>query len=518
MVTTHMNEVELKNLVGFSDLAEEPLVSFSPIHTYEQMPLVALDEAIEPLLANVPDVIHMLCFVKENCQVLKDGLTLNESASIMLYSIDWKPQENSFHVILNRTLRDENRERLKPWYLYLKLFMKSLSKLPSIHCYVYRGVQIDFSNEYPQGKTFTWWGFSLCTRSIEKFENKQFIDEKSPRTRFKIECKSAKDIRNHSLYKTTDEILLLSAQRYKVISSLDSGSGLHAIQVKEIDPYSVSSSNNVDRTSSISLSFNQRKPSISILIREASFCSVVLKLTGSSSSSSSSTYHNSRLEDLLTLCKFNSCIDLSVRELIDPDMPIIVQRAIIDKKCKGLYLTGNKLSSQSISILCDGLYNNSTLVELDLSDNHISDSGIQILIDVLSTNKSILKKLHLGSNNISDQAIKYLSDMLKTNQSLTHLLLNRNNISNRGVHLLSNVLALHNHSLEVLSFSANSLITDVSVDSLIVMLEQNNTLKELDIKYCNMTVSNSQRLRKTANEKNGFKLYTNPIQSTCFVS
>ncbi|CAF3281854.1 unnamed protein product [Rotaria socialis] len=528
MVTTHMNEVELKNLVGFSDLAEEPLVSFSPIHTYEQMPLVTLDEAIEPLLASVPDVKQMLCFVKENCQEPKDGLTLNESASIMLYSIDWKPQENSFNLILNRTLRDENRERLKPWYLYLKLFMKSLSKLPSIHCYVYRGVQIDLSNEYPQGKTFTWWGFSMCTRSIEKFEKKQFIDEKSPRTRFKIECQSAKDIRNHSLHKATDEILLLSAQCYKVISSLDSGSGLHVIQVKEMDPYSVSSSNNADRTSSINLSFNQRKPSISILIREASFCSVVLKLTvrlyewlniySIGSSSSSSTYHNSHLEDLLTLCKSNSCIDLSVRELIDQDMPIIVQRAIIDKKCKGLYLTGNKLSSQSISILCDGLYNNSTLVELDLSDNHISDSGIQILIDVISTNKSILKRLHLGSNNISDQAIKYLSDMLKTNQSLTHLLLNRNNISNRGVHLLSNVLALHNRSLEVLSFSANSLITDVSVDSLIAMLEQNNTLKELDIKYCNMTISNSQRLQKTANEKHGFKLYTNPIQSTCCVS
>ncbi|CAF4770634.1 unnamed protein product [Rotaria sp. Silwood2] len=279
MATTQMNDVELKNFVRFSDLAEEPLLSFTPIHFYEQMPLVTVEDAIEPLLSIVPNIKQMLCVVKENCQEVKDDLTINESASIMLYSMESEPKENSFNLILNRTLRDENRDKLKPWLLYLKLFMKSLSKLPSIHCYVYRGVQIDLSNEYPQGKTFIWWGFSLCTRSIEIFENEKYIDKTNQRTRFKIECKSAKDIRNHSFHKTIDEILLLSAQRYKVISSLDSDNGLHIIQVKEIDPFPISQSMNNDRTSSISLSFNQRKPSINISIRDASFCSVVLKLT-----------------------------------------------------------------------------------------------------------------------------------------------------------------------------------------------------------------------------------------------
>lgn len=199
-------------------------------------------------------------------------------------------------------------------------------------------------------------------------------------------------------------------------------------------------------------------------------------------------------------------------------MSIIVQRAIIDKKCKGLYLTGNKISNQSLSILSDGLYNNLTLVDLDLSDNYISDIGVKSLMDVLLTNKSTLQKLHLGSNGVSDLGIQYLSDMLKTNHSLTHLMLNRNYISNHGVHLLSNVLALHNSSLEVLSLSSNNLITDSSIDSLIIMLQHNETLKALDLKSCNISEISIQRLRQIIQGRNGFKLYTSTNENHCFLS
>jgi len=280
MATTQINDVELKNFVRFSDLAEEQLLTLSPIHGYEQMPIVTLEEAIEPLLSIVPNVKQMLSIIKErSCQDIKDGLTTNESASIMLYSMEWEPKEYSLNLTLNRTLRDENRDRLKPWFLYLKLFMKSLSKLPSIHCYVYRGCQMNLSQIYTQDKIFIWWGFSLCTQSIEIFENEQNLNKTDQRTRFKIECKSAKDIRNHSFNKTNEEILLLPAQRYKVISSLDYDNGLHIIQVKEIDPFPLSQSINPDRISSISLSVNQRIPLTNISIRDTSLRSVVLKLT-----------------------------------------------------------------------------------------------------------------------------------------------------------------------------------------------------------------------------------------------
>ena len=139
-------------------------------------------------------------------------------------------------------------------------------------------------------------------------------------------------------------------------------------------------------------------------------------------------------------------------------------------------------------------------------------------MDVLLTNKSILQKLHLGSNNISDQGMQYLSDMLKTNHSLTHLMVNRNNITNHGVNLLSNVLATHNISLEVLSLSSNNLITDSCVESLIVMLKQNEKLKGLDIRGCNISQMSNQRLRQTIQGKHGFRLFATGNDSSCILS
>ena len=275
MASKPVDDYELENLARAVDVAHVPMPA------YEQVPLVTLEEAIQSLVSLVPDVKQMFRQVKERCHESNDGLTWNESASIMLYSLESEARENSFHVILNDRLKSDDREALRPWYPYLKLFTKALSKLPSLHGYVYRGVQTNLRGDYAQGKTFTWSGFSRCTRSIDRVEQEHGSDRTGERTRFKIESKSVKDIRNHVLPGVDDEaILLLPPQRYKVVSSLHSDNGLHTIQVKEIESFPVSQQpSNDDRTSSLSLSLNHRKASFNLSIRETSFCSVVLKLT-----------------------------------------------------------------------------------------------------------------------------------------------------------------------------------------------------------------------------------------------
>ena len=47
------------------------------------------------------------------------------------------------YFVLNANLRDENRQKLKPWFLYLKLFLTGLSRLPSFDRTVFRGVRGD---------------------------------------------------------------------------------------------------------------------------------------------------------------------------------------------------------------------------------------------------------------------------------------------------------------------------------------------------------------------------------------
>ncbi|CAF4842184.1 unnamed protein product [Rotaria sp. Silwood1] len=207
----------------------------NPIVRFDIVPNVSIETAVEPLVSLVPNVKEMVSKAKQKCDRPKDGLTIDESTSIMLYSLEWEPRENSFYIILNNTLRAEDEEKLKPWHLYLKLFVTALEKLPSISKTIYRGVKMNLSTQYPIGKTFVWWGFSSCTSSIEVLQSEQFLGKTGSRTLFNIDCDSGKDIQQHSFFPTEDEILLVAARKFKVVSCLDSGNDLHIIQLKEIE-------------------------------------------------------------------------------------------------------------------------------------------------------------------------------------------------------------------------------------------------------------------------------------------
>jgi len=113
--------------------------------------------------------------------------------------------------------------------------LTALTKLPSTHLTVFRGVKKDLRAEYPEGSTFIWWGFSSCTASIKVLESDQFLGKKGARTLFTIDCYNGKDIRKHSFYPAEDEILLLPGRQFTVVACLDSGNGLYIIQLKEIE-------------------------------------------------------------------------------------------------------------------------------------------------------------------------------------------------------------------------------------------------------------------------------------------
>jgi hypothetical protein len=233
---TSENEMS-QSLARFSDIAEEPCKMLMPIVGYEEMPIVSLEEAVEPLLYLLPAVQSHVYVAKERCKKPPpDGLTIDESASIMLYSMSWKPLNKCLYATLNDTLRSEDRAKLEPWFLYLKLFLTALERLPSIHRTVYRGVQRDMHKDYPKSKPIVWWAFSSCTTSIDVLQSELFLGTTTARTMFTIECNSGKDIRKHSFYPFEDEILLLAATQFKVIGCLNHGHGLYMIQLEETTP------------------------------------------------------------------------------------------------------------------------------------------------------------------------------------------------------------------------------------------------------------------------------------------
>jgi hypothetical protein len=149
--------------------------------------------------------------------------------------VQWEPQNKCLSFALNVTLRDENRNKLKPWFSYLKLFLTALSRLPSNHRPIYRGIARDLRKDYQEGKTVLWWSFSSCTLKVDVLTNEQGLGSDGARTLFIIESSSGKGIRKHFAFQQEDEVLLPAARQLEVLSCMPQGSGLNIVHLKEIE-------------------------------------------------------------------------------------------------------------------------------------------------------------------------------------------------------------------------------------------------------------------------------------------
>jgi hypothetical protein len=116
--------------------------------------------SVEPLDKTIPNVARNAWIAKQRTdETPSNSLTQEESASIHLYTMEWKPSNRSLYFHLNAALRAQDRDLLIPYFGYLKLILSALWKLESIKKVVWRGVKADLSSQYPVGKIFVWWGF-----------------------------------------------------------------------------------------------------------------------------------------------------------------------------------------------------------------------------------------------------------------------------------------------------------------------------------------------------------------------
>jgi len=234
---------EAKDIVSlgrFVDVNEESGKLLQPIEGYRSLDLVPLEEAIKPIVKFCPDVCRRAYIAKGNCDSPKGGLTEDESASIFLYTTEWQPQDQCLYAALNTMLRSKNRIKLiPPWFLYMKLLLTALFKLPSCSKVVWRGVRLDLRKQYEVGKTYTWWGFSSCTESVAVLESELFLGQEGKRTIFSIECFNGKKIREHSSFEDEDEILLLPGSQFLVKGHLQPSKkdpDLIIIQLTQVEP------------------------------------------------------------------------------------------------------------------------------------------------------------------------------------------------------------------------------------------------------------------------------------------
>ena len=166
-----------------------------------------------------------------------------------------------------------------------------------------------------------------------------------------------------------------------------------------------------------------------------------------------------------------------------------------------LDLSDNSISDAGAVALSQVLHHNSTMQELDLSHNSISDAGAVALARTL--HNSTMQKLDLSNNSISDAGAEALARALH-NSTMQKLDLSNNSISDDGAVALSQVLH-HNSTMQELDLSDNS-ISDAGAVALSQVLHHNSTMQELDLSHNSISDAGAVALARTLHNSTMQKL------------
>jgi hypothetical protein len=225
----------------YTETMNDIKADLGPIVGYAEEPLLPLAEACAPLI----DIIHdLLTYVQKALDKTPaqppDGLTIDESAAIRLYTIEWRKPHRSLYSMLNYTLKKADRDDLRPYFKYMKLFLTAIVKLPFFPpSTIWRGVTKDLSANFSPDTPVTWWAFSSCTTELPVLENNMFLGKTGNRTLFSVEAINARTIRAHSHFVTEDEVLLLPGTHMIVKSQFNPARDLHVIHLKQVIPTEV---------------------------------------------------------------------------------------------------------------------------------------------------------------------------------------------------------------------------------------------------------------------------------------
>ena len=221
-----------------TDVSMDTDADLGPIIGYAKEPLLPLAKACAPLNSMIYNLWFYVQLAFDGTpEQPADGLTIDESAAIRLYTIEWPRPHRSLYSMLNQTLKSANREHLRPYFKYLKLFMTALVKLQCVpQQTVWRGVTKDLSANFPPGTLVTWWAFSSCTITMNVLNNNMYLGNTGSRTLFSIETINGRTIRAHSHYEGEDEILLLPGTQMIVQSQLSPAPDLQIIHLKQVKP------------------------------------------------------------------------------------------------------------------------------------------------------------------------------------------------------------------------------------------------------------------------------------------
>ncbi|XP_036418220.1 NLR family CARD domain-containing protein 3-like [Colossoma macropomum] len=168
----------------------------------------------------------------------------------------------------------------------------------------------------------------------------------------------------------------------------------------------------------------------------------------------------------------------------DPSEECLLRLLPVVKASRKAVLASCNLTTRSCEKLSSVLSPNCSLKELDLSNNDLKETGVELLSAGLRNSHCNLETLKLAICNLTRKTCKNLAEALQSvNSSLKDLDLSNNDLQDSGVELLTAGLKNSHCTLDILRLSG-CMITDVGCSSLASALKLNPShLRELDLTY-----------------------------------
>jgi hypothetical protein len=204
-----------------------------PVYGYRTEKVVSLEKALEPIESQIDELPHFIKMAKRHCHFPSEhDLSKDQSAAIYIYKMEWG--DTALYRVLNKALRSENRQALKIWFPYLKLFDTALDKLPTVKGVVWRGVPLDIGKNFTENQLLTWWSVSSCSSLVNVI--KDFLGNGKNSTLFLIEAMNGKKVSGYTEYEKENEVILRLGSQFRVKGEpLEQSNGSYLIHLIEVD-------------------------------------------------------------------------------------------------------------------------------------------------------------------------------------------------------------------------------------------------------------------------------------------
>ncbi|KAG9415121.1 Poly [ADP-ribose] polymerase 3 [Aphanomyces cochlioides] len=214
--------------MGFDDMEEQK--GLAPIEGIMDLPLpstlLAAASGITQAAAIKQCQNRGAELVKQNAGPPVKPMDKELYGSIVLYTGNW------IYAQLNSCLRSENRQSIRKYFNYLRVFLEAMCRMPQKEQTLWRGISVDLFDAYEEDKVITWWGVSSCTSDENVALN--FISNCGGScTLLRVRCKTAMDISVLSMFPSEKECLLAPGTQLKVLKRVRNGK-ISEIDVEEV--------------------------------------------------------------------------------------------------------------------------------------------------------------------------------------------------------------------------------------------------------------------------------------------